>query len=509
MTTPAGWRSRIVGEEDVAPDQLLANPRNWRVHPRRQQQALAGALDQVGWVQRVIVNRVTGHLVDGHLRVELALRRGEPTLPVSYVELSPEEEGLIVASLDPLAAMAEQDDEKLRQLLAEIEVDSAELKAALDSMATLTLAGNADADDVPAVREDDVWVKPGEVWHLGAHRIMCGDSTRADDVARLVAGETLTMIHADPPYGMGKEAEGVANDNLYGSKLDGFQMSWYGAWSPILSDVGSLYIWGQAPDLWRLWWSGGLADVGDLLYRNEIVWDKGLVQGMGAAGAHSYPPATERCLFLMRGRQFLGNMSVADYWEGYEPLRSWLDEERQRMGWQLRDVNAVTGTTMAGHWFTRSQFQPIAEKHYRKLQDAAAGAAFAEPYRALFARLFPDLDGDPNAYRRSLGAELRERRTYFDNTHADMTDVWQFPRVRGEERFGHATPKPVAMVERAIRSSSRAGDAIGAPFSGTGPEIIAAERLGRRCYSMELEPRYVQIAVERWQNYTGKTATRG
>jgi hypothetical protein len=105
-TPTAAWRNRITGSGEEAPDQLLANPANWRIHPKAQQDALAGALDQVGWVQQVLVNRTTGHVVDGHLRVELAISRHERSVPVVYVELSEEDERLVLASLDPLAAMA-------------------------------------------------------------------------------------------------------------------------------------------------------------------------------------------------------------------------------------------------------------------------------------------------------------------------------------------------------------------------------------------------------------------
>jgi len=125
------WRSRIVGEGEEAPDQLLANPQNWRIHPPEQQAALEGLLSEVGWVQRVVVNRRTGHVVDGHLRVTLALRRGEPKLPVVYVDLSAEEERLILATLDPIAAMAVADQEKLGAVLAGIETENAAVRALL------------------------------------------------------------------------------------------------------------------------------------------------------------------------------------------------------------------------------------------------------------------------------------------------------------------------------------------------------------------------------------------
>lgn len=76
---PSGvWRNRIVGHADVPPAELVPNPRNWRSHPLEQQRALAGALAEVGWVAEVLVNRTTGHVVDGHLRIELALARDGP-----------------------------------------------------------------------------------------------------------------------------------------------------------------------------------------------------------------------------------------------------------------------------------------------------------------------------------------------------------------------------------------------------------------------------------------------
>lgn len=111
------WQSRIAGQGMEAPDQLLANPKNWRVHPKEQQDGLEAILDRVGWVQQVVVNRRTGHLVDGHLRVSLALRRQEPKIPVVYVDLSPEEEELVLLTLDPLAGLAGVDREQLKGLL--------------------------------------------------------------------------------------------------------------------------------------------------------------------------------------------------------------------------------------------------------------------------------------------------------------------------------------------------------------------------------------------------------
>ena len=200
---PTGpWRSRITGSSEEAPDQLLANPANWRIHPKAQQDALAGALDQVGWVQQVLVNQRSGFVVDGHARVALALSRGEATVPVLYVDLEPEEEALVLATLDPISAMATRDDEKLRSLLAEITVDDAGLLALLRDIAgNDRRAGLTDPDDVPEV-PDEPYVKQGELYQLGDHRLLCGDATNADDVGRLLGGATPRLLDTAPPYGV-------------------------------------------------------------------------------------------------------------------------------------------------------------------------------------------------------------------------------------------------------------------------------------------------------------------
>jgi hypothetical protein len=110
------WRTRIVGHGEESPDQLLANPYNWRVHPLAQQEKMSEVLDRVGWVQDVIVNRTTGHVIDGHLRVALSISREEPSVPVVYVELTEDEELLVLATYDPLSSLAVPDAAILAQI---------------------------------------------------------------------------------------------------------------------------------------------------------------------------------------------------------------------------------------------------------------------------------------------------------------------------------------------------------------------------------------------------------
>jgi ParB-like chromosome segregation protein Spo0J len=130
------WQNRIVGSGEEDPTQLLANPRNWRTHPGPQRNALRGSLSEVGWVQQVMVNQRTGFVVDGHARIEEAISAHEPTVPVLYVDLSDEEERLVLATLDPIGAMAQADSTRLDELLAELNAQTPGLQALLASLGT-------------------------------------------------------------------------------------------------------------------------------------------------------------------------------------------------------------------------------------------------------------------------------------------------------------------------------------------------------------------------------------
>lgn len=134
MTTQT-WRNRIVGHGEESPEQLLANPKNWRIHPKSQQDALAGVLREVGWVQEIVVNRRTGFVVDGHLRAAMAIGERQPSVPVKYVDLDEAEEALILATLDPLASLAATDAEQLAALLGEVSTGEAALQQMLSDLA--------------------------------------------------------------------------------------------------------------------------------------------------------------------------------------------------------------------------------------------------------------------------------------------------------------------------------------------------------------------------------------
>ena len=144
--SPTPWRNRIVRSEVVDPGPILANPLNARFHDDVQRSALRAVLDKVGWVAPVIVNDNTGVLVDGHLRVEEALKRGE-MVPVQFVDLTEEEQNLMLMAMDPIAALASTDERKLQDLL--------NLVGPIDSGLDALLAELAGLD--PGEPEDEGW----------------------------------------------------------------------------------------------------------------------------------------------------------------------------------------------------------------------------------------------------------------------------------------------------------------------------------------------------------------
>lgn len=141
------WRNRIVGHGTARPDELVPNPANWRKHPLKQREAMGGAFEEVGWVQPVIVNRTTGRLVDGHLRVRLAIAHGETEVPVTFVELTEDEERLALATIDPIGDLAQRGADELHDLIGTLTLTDDDLSAflgTLDKQALGDIAGTAE-----------------------------------------------------------------------------------------------------------------------------------------------------------------------------------------------------------------------------------------------------------------------------------------------------------------------------------------------------------------------------
>ena len=216
------WESRIIGHGVMDPHELIPNPKNWRTHPKLQEKALEGALEDIGWIQDVIVNERTGKLLDGHLRVELAKKRGEHKIPVVMVDLSEEEEELALITLDPITAMAEADKDMLNDLIERCKTDNQKVKDLLQNIAEkekLPIGKKvAEEDDYEPPAEIETDIVRGDIYQLGRHRVMCGDSTCREDVERLMNGKKADMVFTDPPYAAFGSSTGLA-ENIVDDKM--------------------------------------------------------------------------------------------------------------------------------------------------------------------------------------------------------------------------------------------------------------------------------------------------
>ena len=479
---------------------------NSRTHSAEQIQQIATSIREFGFTNPILIDP-DDNIIAGHGRLAAAKTMKLDQVPCIVLHgLDDAQRQAYVIADNQLALNADWD---LATLKAEVErlcdldfntdllgFDGKFLEQLLE-----TTVDPLEIIDDPQVDPDAPIVsKVGDVWLLGDHRVMCGDSTSVDDVAKLMGGKTAALLHADPPYGMGKAKDGVLNDNLYNEKLDSFQMEWWATFRTFLDDNASAYIWGNAPDLWRLWYAGGLGDSENLIVRNEIVWDKKTIPGMKSDLMHQYPEATERCLYIQIGNQFLGNINSDDFPDEWQPILDCMKAKADAAGLTPRQLKEICGVAMYGHWFSTSQFTLIPEKHYQTLQQAFP-AQFDQPWHEI------KTEWDQTRGTRSmLNAEFTKGRSYFDNGHDIMRDVWEFDRVVGDERHDHATPKPVAMMQRCMKSSLPLGGLCVEPFGGSGATLMGAASCGRVCYTMELQERYVDTIVRRWQEFSGKDA---
>lgn len=327
---------------------------------------------------------------------------------------------------------------------------------------------------------------------------MCGDSTKEEDVAKLMDGTKADMVFTDPPYGMKKENEGVANDNLNYDDLLEFNKKWIPLTFKYSKENGSWYCWGIDEPLMDIYSNilKPMIKQNKITFRNLITWDKASGQGQLSKDYMMYAIADEKCLFVVKGITCL-TLNADHYWEEYEPIREYLYNERIKCGWDIPTMKTIAGHSdkSRDHWTSKSQWNLPTKDVYLKFQNWAKEhniKAFEKEYE-------------------QLREEYEQLRAYFDNTHDNMNNVWHFSKTSSEERKntgGHATPKPIALCSRAIKSSSRENEIVLDVFGGSGSTLIACEQLNRKCYMCELEPKWVDVIIKRWEDFTGKKAVK-
>ena len=308
---------------------------------------------------------------------------------------------------------------------------------------------------------------------------------------------------------MKKEKDGVSNDNLNFDDLLEFNKLWIPLSLEALKGTGSWYCWGLDQPLMDIYEHilkpyMKRHDEKKIVFRNLLTWDKGSGQGQLSDLFRMYATADEKCLFVMKGRQDYGE-TKEDYWEGFEPIRQKLDEERKKTGLTTDELVKLAGATSITHWWSKSQWCFPSEERYKALQKALRNVGTTEGFRQ-------EYEGFRQEYEKKR-QEWYKTRAYFDNTHANMNNVWHFPRViagtaEHKQIGGHATPKPIAVCSRAIKTSSREGEIVLDLFGGSGSTLIACEILRRRCYMMELEPHWCDEMINRWETFTGRKASK-
>lgn len=347
-------RNRIKELRHVRAGDLRPHPKNWRKHPEAQQNALRGILAEVGFVDALMVRELPDgslQIVDGHLRAETT---PDAQVPVLVVDLNDEEAEKVLATFDPLAAMAEPDEAQLEALLKGIETESEALAALLDDLAKEAQAGigvTVTEEDIPQP-PDEAITKPGDLIILGNHRLLCGDSSKPEDVDRLLGGEVIHLVNTDPPYNVKVEPRSnnaiaaglssftsthhqgldvarhpgkskptgrklrakdrpLANDFVTDEEFETLLKAWFGNMARVLEPGRSLYIWGGYANCANY---PPVLKASGLYFSQAIIWDKQhpVLTRKDFMGAHEW------CFYCWKegaAHRFYGPNNVPDLWQ--------------------------------------------------------------------------------------------------------------------------------------------------------------------------------------------------
>jgi DNA modification methylase len=335
--------------EWVEAGSLSANPRNWRKHPDSQMAAIRGLIDDptVGWAGALLFNERTGRLIDGHARQKVVDPKA--VVPVLIGSWSEAAEKRILLTLDPVAGMAVADIAQLESLLTEVNLSDEWLAGLRDQLDRVLAdsqrlldaeeqAAGVIEDEVPAPPDEAV-TKPGDIWVLGEHRLMCGDSSTPADVDRLLDGQPVHLCNCDPPYNVRVEPRSnnaiaaglssfaaapgagtdkklrakdrpLANDFVSDDEFDRLLSAWFGNIARVLQPGRSFYIWGGYSNCGN--YPRALKAAG-LYFSQAIIWVKQhpVMTRKDFMGNHEW------CFYGWRegaGHDFFGPNNAIDVW---------------------------------------------------------------------------------------------------------------------------------------------------------------------------------------------------
>ena len=417
--------------------------RPYKDNPRQNDsavEAVAASIREFGFRVPVIVDK-DGEIIAGHTRIKAAERLGIETVPTVVADdLTPEQVRAFRLADNKTSELAEWDVEKLEAELAaldgfDMEQFGFDFPEDIDSLDE-TEAEEPDEDTEPITQ-------PGDIYQLGEHRLVCGDSTDPDTIARLMDGKTADMLLTDPPYNVGYEGKRKTYE-------------------------------GGQPDAMTIENDSFDADNDDGTFSTEFV--EFLTAAFRAALSAMKPGAAFYVWYA--GAQGLNFHTAAE-----------------RAGMQIRQILIWVKNTFR---LSRQDYQWQHEPCLYGWKDGAAH------YFADMRTESTVIEDRPNVNKMSkddlkkMVLELLEEKT--------ATTVIREPKPAASDE--HPTMKPVKLFARLIRNSTRPGELILDTFGGSGTAIVAAEQLGRTCYTVELDPRYCDVIVDRWQKLTNKQAVR-
>ncbi len=445
MTSPTSHAPLAV--EEVPIDLLRPDPANPRRIGEDELDALERSLRQFGFVQPVLARREDQTVIGGHQRLVAARRVGFTSVPVTWLDISAEQARLLGLALNKISGS--WDDALLARLLADLaatpELDLTlsgfgedEVKDLLRSLETREKRERSEAfdlDEALAEARRAPRTKPGDLWALGDHRLLCGDATSAADVARLLDGAQPKLLTTDPPYGV----------SLDGSWRDGV----YNALGPAAKTYMRIDGQPDAVDATRA--SGG---------------------AHGRTRGH-------------RNTTLSGDTRV-DWSEAFALVPSLAVGYVWHAGVHAAEV---------AQGLVRIGFEIVAQVIWDK---------------GLFAmgRSWYHWSHEPCWVVRKAGAKVPFRGS------RDQATIWRVPSPKmimggsTEAKQDHPTQKPLVLFETPIRNHLKVGDAVYDPFLGSGTALIAAERTGTRCYALEIDPIYVEVALRRWERFSGHDAVQ-
>lgn len=478
-------------------NKLKPYEKNAKTHPKENIEAIKKSIQKYGFADPIGVWGKQNIIVEGHGRYLACKELGIDEVPCIRLDhLTDEERREYTLLHNKTTMMSDFDLDLLGEELLELDLSDFELDWGLPELVEEEKPKELIEDEV---KTDNVpkRTEKGDIWKLGNHYLGCGDSTDFLWLKTLMQGKKADLVFTDPPYGMKKEKDGVANDNLNYDKLLEFNKQWIPLTFDLLKDNGSWYCWGIDEPLMDIYSNilKPMQKENKITFRNFITWKKEndnptmLFNGACSTNNRSFY-SNEKCLFVMCGVQGFNN-NADNYFEKWEPIRTYLEGEAKKVGLNNKKLKEICGVEMYGHWFTKSQWGLITEEHYKKLQNYY-NDAFKKEYE-------------------QIKKEWYETRAYFDGTASQCIDVWVHNVTSNEEREsagGHATPKPIVLCGRAIKSSSRENEIVLDVFGGSGSTLIACEQLNRICYCNELEPHWCDVIINRWEQFTGKKAEK-